>query len=199
MKKVCFVASHLLSGSSPLCESMNENPRVEHFRLAEWRPYTNMEAVTHDLLLRKHKNGSSAAVYLDELVKNYDLQTKDVYSWCKFVYVVRPARPTINLLVARKLYKPLAAVRYYCYRLRRLSEMSKRTGGVLLTWDDLVTGRGLPLVESHLGLKRKLDLPDLEQIKGTSDVLVPFGVSEEAEQSYERYLSLMRSKLNYWH
>lgn len=194
MKKVCFVVSHLMSGSSPLCEVLNDNPRVEHFRLN--RPYNDMTAVL-DLIWRDHKTKTSAAVYLDELLYNYSLQTKNVYSWCKFIYVVRPPRPTLNLLVSKKVHSPSAAVRYYGYRLRRMCEMAKRTGGVLLTWDDLVTGRGLPLVEEHLGLKEKLEVPVLD-IKGTSDVLVPFGLMENAEKSHGFYLSYLQSRLIYW-
>lgn len=185
-----------MSGSGQLCDVLDENPRVQHFRFASWRPYS-MDAVI-DLTWQKHKLDSSAAVYLDELTRNHELQTKNVYSWCKFVYVVRPARPTINLLVARKLFKPLPAVRYYCYRLQRMCEMAKRTGGVLLTWDDMVTDRGLPLVEEYLGLKQKLEVPNLSEVKGTSDVLVPYSLSELAEESHERHLSRMRERLIYW-
>ena len=193
MKKICFVASHLMSGSSILCDALDENPRVQHFRLALSRPYWDVSAV-FDLIYRQHKLDNSAAVYLDELIFNYELQIKHLYSCAKFVYVVRPPIKTLNLLVSNKLYTPLRAVRYYCYRLRRLCEMAKRTpGAVLLQWDDLITGRGLSLVEDYLSLKVKLEMPDdaFQSLKGTDDILIPNAMMKEAEICYERHLSFL--------
>lgn len=190
MKKVCFLTSHLLSGASYLYESLDQNPRVQGFRSD--RPYTSMLDVL-DLTNRKHKLKNAAAIYMDELIYNHWLQTKDAYKHCQFVYMVRPPEGTLNELVSRRLYTPSCAARYYTYRLRRMCEMAKRTpGAVLLTWDDLATGRGLPLVEEYLGLKTPLTVPTMK--KGTNTTLVPLKFIKEAEESYERHLSFLYSQ-----
>lgn len=179
-----------MSGSSALYEMLDNNPRVKGFRLN--RPYTDMPSV-YELTQERHKLNNQAAIYMDELLFNHSLQTKDAYRYCQFIYVVRPAEPTLNELVARRLYTPLFATRYYCYRLQRICEMAKRTpGAVLLTWDDLATGRGLSLVEEYLGLKNKLSAPIMK--RGTSMALVPLQYVKEAEESYEKHLSFLYSQ-----
>lgn len=179
-----------MSGASYLYESLDRNPRVQGFRSD--RPYTSMLDVL-DLTNRKHKLNNAAAVYMDELLYNHWLQTKDAYKYCQFIYVVRRPEPVLNELVSRRLYTPLWATRYYCYRLQRICEMAKRTpGAVLLTWDDLATGRGLPLVEDYLGLKTPLSRFTLPRRNGAS--LVPHSLVEEAERSFESHLFFLHSQ-----
>ena len=195
MKKICFIASHLSSGSSELFDVLDQNPRVQGFR--SQRPYPDVPSLM-EVTARPHKAGTAAAVYMDELLYNYSLQTKDAYRYCRFVYVVRRPEPTLTALVAAKSYTPEAACRYYCFRLRRMCEMARRTpGAVLLTWEDISTGRGLPLVEEYLNLKEPLAVPEMK--KGTSATLVPFGLLSSAEQCYERYLAYLYAQdIRYW-
>ena len=51
------------------------------------------------------------------------------------------------------------AKRYYCFRLRRLYEMAKKTpGAIFLTWDDIKSKKKLELVENYLNIKEKINL-----------------------------------------
>ncbi len=188
MKKVCFITSHLKSGSDVLYNILDQNPRVQGFHLDH--PYYDMPTIWN-LTQQKHKNDTQAAIYLDELFFNYWLQTKDAYKYCKFIYVIRPPEQTLNELI--RIYKPQAACNYYCYRLRRMCEMAKRTpGAVFLTYEDILTGRGLPLVEQYLGLKQKLEMIPTE--KGTSANLVPLGLVLHADKAFNRYFQFLRSQ-----
>ena len=88
---------------------------------------------------------------MDELLYNHVFCLKESYPKCQFIYVIREPEPVLKLMVSEG--KSLKfAVRHYAYRLRRLCEMARRTpGAVLLTWEDLRTGRGIPLVEKLPG------------------------------------------------
>lgn len=190
MKKVCFITSHLMSGSSALFDALEDNPRVQGFKSGG--PYPDMPSII-DLASRRHKLNNQAAVYMDELLFNFSLQTKAAYKFCKFVYVLRPPEPTLNDLAARGLYQPQFAVNYYCHRLRRMCEMAKRTpGAVFLTWDDLATGRGLPLVQDYLNLKEPLALAPMK--KRASADLIPYELLRHAESAFNRYFHYLTSQ-----
>jgi len=79
---------------------------------------------------------------------------------------------------------------YYKYRLRRMCEIAKRTANaVALTWEDMTSGKGLPLIENYLKLKVPLKLKerdwDYKNIVETQYV-------DEAQQSYERHLWFLK-------
>jgi hypothetical protein len=188
MKKVLFLTSHLKSGSDVLYHILDQNPRVQGFRSGF--PYYDMPTILA-LTQQRHKLDNQAAIYMDELLYNFWLQTKDAYKHCKFIYVIRPPEQTLNELV--RIYKPQAACNYYCYRLRRMCEMAKRTpGAVLLTWEDIETGRGLPLVERYLGLKQPLEMMPMK--KGASTNLVPLELVRHADVAFNRYYHFLRSQ-----
>lgn len=187
MKKVCFITSHLMSGSDLLFDALDQNPRVHGFRFD--RPYVDVPAIA-ELTYKRHKLNNEAAVYMDELLFNHSLQTKDAYKLCKFVYVVRPPERVLNELVVAG-YKPWAACNYYCYRLRRMCEMAKRTpGAVLLTYEDIITGRGLPLVEEYLNLKSTLEMTATKKGTGVSS-LVPLDLVRHADRAFNRYFHFL--------
>lgn len=202
MKKVVFVCSHLYSGSAALCEAMNYHPRIQSFTVGNRRPYSTPLHLL-DLTTKRHKRADRSAVYLDELLFNPSLSTKVAYQTCKFVYVVRDPAPTLNFLVANERRAPQYAARYYLFRLRRLCEMAKRTpGAVLLTWEDLRSGRGVPLVQEYLGLKEPIPYdPALlaPYIRSFSAGLVAPALLADAESTYEKYLYFLRNqRLRYY-
>lgn len=179
-----------MSGSSTLYDILDNNSRVQGYRSES--PYVDMPSI-FGLTQRPHKLNNQAAIYMDELLYNYRLQTKDAYKYCKFIYVIRPPEGTLNDMLYRKLYKPQQACDYYCYRLRRMCEMAKRTpGAVLLTYEDITTGRGLPLIEEYLGLKQPLEMVEMK--KGTSKKLAPLGLVERADRAFNRYFHFLTSQ-----
>jgi hypothetical protein len=187
MKKVVFLVTHLGSGSEALTTILNQNPRVECHRTGLiFNSYHALESFT----AHEHKCRNSAAIWIDEHVFNYTFSCKDLLKTCKFIYVVRDGRGALEELVGVHGYDQSAAMRYYCYRLRRIAEMARRTkDAVLLTYDDLVRNEDIPLVEEYLNLKERLQMRAIKPARTTS-VSVKF--VDTAQKCYERYLYKLR-------
>ena len=187
MKKVCFVVSHLGSGSSELVESLNKNPRCEiHSTRVQ---YSSPDSLNW-MFARGHKMRNSSAVYGDHMLLNASLSCKKFYEFCKFIYVIRPARQSMEGIMASG-YGEEEASRYYRFRLRRMCEMAKRTpGAVLATWDDMLRGEILGAIESYLGLDVPLErmIPSENAPSKAKESSV-----EQCQDAYERYHYFMKN------
>ena len=185
MKKVAFVVSHLGSGSEELVRILNENPRVIIHNTD--RSYTHPSDFDW-LFDQEHKLDNAAAIYGHCLLHNWSFASKALYEICQFIYLIRPAKPSLNIIQAKN-YTPHTACRYYCFRLRRICEMAKQTpGAVFLTWQDLADGRGQALIENYLNLKDPLSRGSFSE---PIDEMPPELV-EKTQDSYERYYYYLR-------
>jgi hypothetical protein len=187
MKKVCFVVSHLGSGSSELVESLNRNPRCEiHSTRVQ---YSSPDSLNW-MFSRGHKMRNSSAVYGDHLLFNASLSCRKLYEFCKFIYVIRPARQSLEGIMSSG-YGEEEASRYYRFRLRRICEMAKRTpSAVIATWDDLARGEVLKSIESYVGLSSPLEGLNLSE--GTPCAMKESAV-EQCQDAYERYHYFLKS------
>lgn len=190
MKNILFIVSHLGSGSHILFNSLNRNPRVQGFRID--KPYSNPLALEH-LTSHPHKLDNTAAIYMEELLFNYSFSCPQAYDYCKFIYLIRDARPTLNNIVTLG-YDPICADLYYRYRLRRICEMAKRTPqAILLTWDDVLSGKKFSLIEKYLNLKDPISLIGQEpKIKEVVDL----NIINKSQRSYERYFYFLKKFIN---
>lgn len=181
------MVSHIGSGSSELVACLNKNPRCEiHSTRVQ---YSSPESLNW-MFSRGHKTRNSSAVYGDHLLFNASLSCKKMYEFCKFIYVIRPARPSLAGIMSLG-YGEEEASRYYRFRLRRICEMAKRTpSSVFATWDDLVRGEVLRSIESYLGLTTPLEV-----ISPSNDEYVrpKESLAEQCQDAYERYHYFLRS------
>jgi hypothetical protein len=196
MKKVVFIVSHMGSGSYELLRIMNSNPRVLILQSgATYSNPSNLEWLFQEnFLVQAGKENTAATIYGDHLLFNANLACTSLYDICKFIYFIRPAKPSLNELnlVKNIDFTPENACLYYCFRMRRICEMAKNTpGAVLLTWDDLADGRGFALIEEYLHLKTQLSPAFYDFVEKDVDV-VPHELVEKAQDSYERYLYYLR-------
>jgi len=186
MKKVCFVVSHLGSGSTDLVDILNDNPRCEIKNSSV--SYSSPEDLEW-LFASRHKCRDSSAVYGDHLLFNTSLSCKSLYDKCKFIYVVRPARGSLNEIHTIQEYglRGIFAARYYSFRLRRICEMARKTkDSLLLVWDDLASGSAFSSIEEYLGLKTQLKAEHHHFNAGTRDDFDEHLISE-CQDAYERY------------
>lgn len=187
MKKVVFIASHLGSGSDDLIDILNKNPRcVFHNTNSDYSHPDKLEWMYR----YGHKlEGHASAVYGDHLLFNMTLSCKALYKICKFVYVIRQPRPTLNEIISspRLTYNPETAASYYAFRLRRICEMAKRTpGSLLLTWDQLASGLAFPVLDRFLNLKQPLK-PEYNHFLPSTVDRVPGPIIRKSEEVFERY------------
>jgi len=197
MKKLVFICGHSYSGSNVLYEAMNQNPRIQGFRKGEYNIYdTKLSLLRYTE--QKHKLNNRSAIYMDELIYNQQLQTKDAYEICKFIYVIRHPLNTLSLMISNNKTKPAFAFRYYSFRMRRLCEMAKRTpGAVLLTYDNIKNGKGIDLITDYLNLREPLNFePDIffSYEKTFSTDLLGLNLRLQAENIYEQYLYFLKNQ-----
>ena len=196
MKKIVIINSHMYSGSTLLYESMCNHSLIQGYN--EKRTYFT----TFDLLeLNRfsHKIKGKSAIYLREVLSNQYLSTKMDYSKVLFIHIIRRPIDTLNFLISEVKMSPSYALRHYCFRLRRICEIAKRTSNsIFLNYEDLKKPKTLSFLESILGLKTKIDfLPSsLRKIeKEWKSNFVPFEGIKSAEDCYERhfyYLSQLK-------
>lgn len=136
-----------------------------------------------------HKCRDSSAVYGDHLLFNSSLSCKNLYEICRFIYVIRPPRAALNEISTIKDsgLKGAFAAKYYSFRLRRICEMARNTpGALLLTWDDMASGKAFVSIEEYLGLKAGLKTEYHHFSAGLKDDFDE-GLISECEDAYERY------------
>ena len=188
MKKLLFIASHLGSGYEKLGAILNENNRIMMYSTGMVYSHPENVRILYDF---GHKLDNSAAIYGDYILFNPNLSHSSYYDFAKFIYVISSAEYTLNKLIEDD-YDELRACRYYCFRLRRIYEMARRTpGAVLLTRDNLQDQKGADLIEDYLELPDKLDFSSLFINAPNSNVIKP-SLVEEAQNTYEKYLYNMR-------
>jgi hypothetical protein len=198
MKKIVFLCSHLYSGSSALYQAMNNHQRIQGYKLTSTpNSYINPLNLL-DLTEHTHKLSNRSAIYMDELLHNRSFYTPAAYQKCQFIYIVREPEAPLNFLVAGEKKKPHFAVRQYLFRLRRLCEMARHTpGAILLTWNDLQSGAGIPLVEKYLGLKEHIPYEPAMLAPYKMDFtenLINMKMLKESQDAYEKYLFFLKKQ-----
>lgn len=181
MKKVCFVVSHLGSGSGSLVAALNGHPQCQ---IHESGTRYDSPATFRWLFRAGHKCRDASAVYGDHLLFNASMSSREVYRACSPIIVVRPARGSLNEIVAAG-YSPEGASAYYRFRLRRICELARGSNSpLLLTWDDLAKEESLRIIEEYLGLSKQLSVP---LVGGPPKDTCPERVIEECQRAYDRY------------
>lgn len=197
MKKIVFLCSHLYSGSGMVYDAMNLHPKIQGYKNISTNRYMSpVDLLT--LTNYNHKIKNRSAIYMDEILYNYQISSKDIYRYCKFIYLVRRPIVPISFNISLDKKKINYAILYYKFRLRRLCEMAKRTpGAILLTYDQLIDGKGMDLISEYLDLPQPIDfdnsvLTSLNRGFGT-DLLGP-NLRLEVENTYEKYLYFLKNQ-----
>ena len=195
MKKILLICSHMHSGCDVIYESLNRTKKTQGFNYSEKNYYQsplNFLSLTHE----NHKLHDSSALYMDVLNFNQQLSTKTAYEYCKFIYFIRELEYVLNSLIKKDKMNFSFAKRYYCFRLRRLYEMAKKTpGAIFLTWDDIKGKKKLELVENYLNIKEKINLDNSLISKFSEDIdgSIPYSDLIKVENTYEKYLFFLKN------
>ena len=209
-----FIVTHNESGGTLLCRILATNLRVHC--------YGNTGLVyDHPTVIERARKRideslgqnvgivDASCVYLDKLLKNHEFTWKPFYQMCKFIYLVRSPLVPLTNMVGKGL-PVFGAENYYLFRLRRMCEMAKKSGGVLLTYEDLVSKRAFPLIKNYLGMKSgfldrftplSFDEPNLLKGKIITNPVelvadIPKDVLHRCTTGYNRYLDFMQTRTN---
>jgi len=187
MKRVVFIITHHESGHQVLESILNNNQRVQCFNTKIDYDHPDSLETLFDM---KHKLNNSAAIYSDTILTNPQLSSESFFGFAKFIYLVRDAKSTLNLMSANSKYSELGAFRYYTFRLRRIAEMAPKTpGAIFLTWRNIEEGKGLHLIEDYLQLKEPLIY---EGENALYEDVLPIDTCNKAQDVFERYLYYLR-------
>ena len=187
MKRIVFLISHVGSDSDKLLQILNEKPRVQIVDKGGY--YDHPKDLDH-FSTQSHKMDGTAAIYGDHLLHNANFSCEALHSIGKFIYLIREAKPSLN---ENSVHPRRSVENYYRFRLRRIYEMASKTpGAVFLTWDDIRTGKGFPLIEDYLGLKEPLIAREDLFPKSIKDHY-PFDLVERCQDAYEKYLYRLRN------
>lgn len=207
--KHALIITHFGSGGTLLCRILNENYNIRCIGR------TNV-SYTHPTMLERSRLVINSAFrstfdhndwYVDKLVNNFDFACKPLYKICKFIYMIRTPQVPLATLMSRG-YLPSGAENYYLFRLRRLCEMAVKTGGVLLTYEDLVSRSAFPLLKNFLNLKSPLtgeftpfhmDDPNLQTGKIINNpvepgIEIPENTMKKCSVGYQKYLKFLESR-----
>lgn len=188
MKRVVFITSHIASGSNQLVDFLNTSNRIRIY--ATHTTYAHPTNVFELFAMDHPLRGNMSAIYGDHLVYNITFQCKALYDWCDFIYVIRNAKDTLReIMITSTHYNPKTAYYHYCYRLRRIYEMAKKTPkAILVTRKDLITGEGLTLIKefmsANIKFQHKEEIFDPIELKDN----FPIDLLEKAQDCFEYYL-----------
>lgn len=201
MNKICMICSHCCSGSDFLYSAMNDHPRIQGYFNGTYNYYENPQSLLN-LTSNDHKLSNRAAVYMDHILFNYQISTKNIYKNCDFIYVIREPYYVLHEMVLKLKYKPEHALNYYSYRLRRICEMAKKTpNGLLLLWEDLISGRASEMVSTYMSLDDKIDFnPELLKNSLCESNISLAKEIDKAEKKYEKYIFWIKNNtsVKYW-
>ncbi len=172
-----------------MCQTLDDNPRVQWCRTQNIYNHPEAAFSLGDI---PHKCSNVSAVWMEEILHNNRFYCPVLHERAKFIYLIREPAQSLAQIVATGI-RPDAACRYYTYRLRRICQMARRTpNAVMLTLDDLINRKGLPLLEKLLNLKNKLEMKDEWLPKNMDVSRIPAELVSEGERSYESHLYHMR-------
>lgn len=193
MKKVCFIISHLGSGSNDLLDIINKNPRCDIQKSSV--TYKSPEDLNW-LFSKPHKCRDRSAIYGDHILFNQSFSCKNLYEICKFIYIIRPARDSLNEISKNSNLNGEFAANYYSFRLRRICEMARKTpNSLFFTWEELISGSSFLEIEKYLGLKEKLKKEDCHFLNKSKDDFDEKLIIN-CEDAYERYYYYLKSLKN---
>jgi len=153
--------------------------------------YTDLKPFT----AQPHKLNSSAAMYAFEINYNFQMGSRKAIPDIHYLFVIRKPKPTLDSLVSAKLYHPDSVAMYYCYRLRRICEIAKRVSGMLLTYDQIVSGEYIEPLGNYLGLKDRI-IHSESEFSHLQAPSYPFDkkVMEWCDDCYERHLFFLKNQ-----
>ena len=181
-KQLLLVITHYKENTI-LVNTLNSNKRIQNVNFQIYKNINNifsLNTVRSDYRKNPH-------IYMDSLYYNHQFSFAPLLNFCKFIYLVNKPRSIMPSLIERKVYSPESCLNYYCFRLRKIYEMIRKTPqqNFKVFFDEEFI-----LPETYKKIQEFLDLKEEFNIKKENSVAnfkVSNTILEKAEECYEKY------------
>lgn len=180
MNRILLLCSHLESGVDILSENLNSGSKLQKL---------NGNYNTIDCLFLKKENfqyNKRPKFYFDNILFNHEFSCKELFKYLSFVYLIGDPRKTITNIVYSKIYDEKTACNYYCFRVRRIYEMIKKSKNYIVFFDeDLLNKNIYKDIHDMLGVKDRLKIKNIQ--RNDKEIRLNKNNIDEVENFYEKY------------
>jgi hypothetical protein len=181
-KELLLVITHYRE-NNVLVDTLNTNKRIQKIDLQLYKDINNLFS------LGSIRSGyrKNPHIYMDPLYYNHQFSFAPLLNFCKFIYLVNKPRLVMPNLIGNKTYSSESCLNYYCFRLRKIYEMIRKTPkqNFRVYFDEEFT-----LPETYKKIQEFLDLKEEFNIRKENSV-ADFNISntilEKANECYEKY------------
>ena len=187
MNKILLIVSHLESGSDSLVQNLDSGVRLQRLN---FNLYSNLDCLSFKRLNTQYRKRPE--IYLDHILYNHEFSCKELFKYLNFVYVIGDPKKSLDNIVRNKTYDERTACNYYCFRVRRIYEMIKKSSDCLVFFDeDLQNDETYNKIHQMLGIKDKIKIKNNTQDK--KEIYIDRSIMSEAESFYEKYRYKIKS------
>ena len=187
MNKILLMISHLESGSDGLVQNLDSGIRLQRLN---FNLYSNLDCLSFKRSNTEYRKRPK--VYFDHILYNHEFSCKELFKYLNFVYVVGDPKKSLDNIVCNKIYDERTACNYYCFRIRRIYEMIKKSGDCLVFFDeDLQNDETYNKIHQMLVIKDKIKIKNKTQDK--KEIYIDRNIMIEAESFYEKYRYKIKS------
>jgi hypothetical protein len=187
MNKILLIVSHLESGSESLVQNLDSGVKLQRLN---FNLYSNLDCLSFKRPNTEYRKRPK--VYFDHILYNHEFSCKELFKYLNFVYVVGDPKKSLDNIVHNKTYDERTACNYYCFRVRRIYEMIKKSNDCLVFFDeDLQNDETYNKIHQTIGIKDKIKIKNNTQDK--KEIYIDRNIMNEAESFYEKYRYKIKS------
>ncbi len=118
MKQILVLFSHVGSGYEQLFTALQNHKNIQGYDSIPINSIESLEFITK----QNHKLRNVSSIHMIASVFNHEITFKKAYNLCKFIFWIRDENSIGDIV--KKGYDEKNALKYYCFRLRKIYKMS---------------------------------------------------------------------------
>jgi hypothetical protein len=187
MNKILLIVSHLESGSDVLVQSLDSGVKLQRLN---FNLYSNLDCLSFKRPNTEYRKRPK--VYFDHILYNHEFSCKELFKYLNFIYVVGDPKKSLDNIVHNKTYDERTACNYYCFRVRRIYEMIKKSNDCLVFFnEDIHNDETYNKIHQMIGIKDKIKIKN--NIQDKKEIYIDRNIMSEAERFYEKYRYKIKS------
>jgi hypothetical protein len=181
-KELLLVITHYRE-NNVLVDTLNTNKRIQKIDLQLYKDMSNFFSLG-SIRIGYKKNPH---IYMDSLYYNHQFSFAPLLNFSKFIYLVNKPRLVMPSLVESNRYSPESCLNYYCFRLRKIYEMIRKTPGQnfkVFFDEEFILPDTYKKIQEFLDLKEEFSI---RKENSVADFNVSNTILEKANECYEKY------------